>query len=64
MWLPGWLYVALPYICASTGGIALKSFDSLLGHASGTLLLFTGCMIWMMRWNYRQGKNKSIKTKR
>ena len=64
MWLPDWLYETSPYICTTTGAVALKGFDSLLGYASGTLLLFTGCIIWVLRWNYRQDRTRSIKTRR
>ena len=54
MWLPDWLYEALPRIYAILGLVVVYNFETPLGYTSGVILLFTSCIIWFMRRDYRQ----------
>ena len=56
MWLPDWLYELLPYLYTIAGSLTACLFQTPAGFASGFLLLLTGCLIWMMRRDYRQGR--------
>lgn len=56
MWLPDRLYEALPYLYALAGFATATYFDTLVGFASGFLLLLTAGLVWMMRRDYRQGR--------
>ena len=58
MWLPDWVYELLPYLYAAGGVATTWYFETPLGLLSGVLLLATGCLVWMMRRDYRQGRAK------
>ena len=55
MWLPKWFYELLPYLYV-VGALVTASFHTVLGYIGGFLLFFNGCLIWVMRRDYRQGK--------
>ena len=57
MWLPEKFYELLPYLYTIGGVISISYIDTLLGYASGCLLIFTGGLIFMMRRDYRQGRD-------
>ena len=56
MWLPDRLYELLPYLYAVAGFLTATFIDTPVGFASGFILLFTACIVWMMRRDYRQGR--------
>ena len=56
MWLPNWFYEMLPYLYVVAGFATASFLDTPLGYIAGLLLLLTGCLIWMMRRDYRQGR--------
>jgi hypothetical protein len=56
MWLPDKVYELLPYLYAVAGFLTASYFENAVGYASGFLLLLTGCLVWMMRRDYRQGR--------
>jgi hypothetical protein len=56
MWLPEKFYELLPYLYTIGGVIAISYIDTPLGYASGSLLILTGGVIFLMRWDYRQGR--------
>lgn len=56
MWLPDRLYELLPYLYAVAGFLTATFIDTPVGYASGFILLFTACIVWMMRRDYRQGR--------
>ena len=56
MWLPEKFYELLPYLYAIGGVITISYIDTPLGYASGSLLILTGGVIFLMRRDYRQGR--------
>ena len=49
MWLPDWLYKALPFIYAVTGALAVCNGKNSTGQCSGALLFFAALLIWSLR---------------
>ena len=48
MWLPDWLYKALPFIC-SIAGIAIVNYEQNLSvREAGALLILTAIVIWLI----------------
>jgi len=56
MWLPEKFYELLPYLYTIGGVIAISYIDTPLGFISGSLLILTGGIIFLMRRDYRQGR--------
>jgi hypothetical protein len=54
VWLPKWFYELLPYLYI-IAALVTASFHTALGYIGGFLLFFNGCLIWVMRRDYRQG---------
>ena len=57
MWLPHKFYELLPYLYTIGGTITISYVDSSIGYASGCLLLLTGGIIFLMRRDYREGRD-------
>jgi hypothetical protein len=55
MWLPDWLYRALPNLYGLAGLVTVYKFNTLLGICSGVLLITTAGLIFIMRRDYQQG---------
>jgi hypothetical protein len=64
MWLPDWLYRALPNIYGLAGLITIYKFNTPLGISSGVMLILTACLIFAMRRDYRQGNSHYQSKKR
>jgi hypothetical protein len=56
MWLPEKFYELLPYLYTIGGVIAIIYTDTPIGYVSGSLLILTGGVIFLMRRDYRQGR--------
>lgn len=56
MWLPEWLYRALPYLYAAAGMLSLIYSDHPVGKASGLLLLLTAYLVFS--WRSAASKNR------
>lgn len=63
MWLPDKLYEFLPFLYGIAGLVTFYKFDTAIGYASGSLLMLTACLVWMMRRDYRQVNSKKRKYK-
>jgi hypothetical protein len=59
MWMPDKLYELLPFLYGLVGLFTLYKFDTAYGYASGFLLVFTACLVWVMRRDYRKVITKS-----
>ena len=57
MWLPDRLYESLPALYGLGGLVTFYNFENPVGYVSGFMLLLTACIIWLMRRDYRQGRN-------
>jgi len=57
MWLPEKFYELLPYLYTIGGVIAIGYVNTPLGYLSGCLLILTGGVIFLMRRDYRQGRD-------
>lgn len=57
MWLPDWLYEALPFVYVAGGLATISHFDTPAGHGAGALLLFAALVILKMRNDYRNFKD-------
>jgi hypothetical protein len=53
MWLPDWLYKALPFIYAIAGALAVYNGGNLIGRGYGVLLIFTAYLVWSLRKEHR-----------
>ena len=51
--LPDWLYELLPYLYVGIGAISALAIHSIVGIASGLVLISSGAVIWNMRRNFR-----------
>ena len=49
MWLPDWLYKALPIVYALAGLLAIYHASNFIGQGSGVLLFLTAFLIWKLR---------------
>lgn len=56
MWLPDWLYEALPFLYLAAGFAAIFHFDTPAGYGVGALLLLAALLIFKMRMDYRTFK--------
>jgi hypothetical protein len=52
MWLPDWLYKALPFVYALGGTFAIYSADNVVGYGAGALLVLTGFLVFKLRGGY------------
>jgi len=58
MWLPDWLYKALPFVYAVSGMIAVYSGGNFVGYGSGLLLVLTGLMVFKLRAGHATNRQK------
>ena len=49
MWLPDWLYNALPFIYTMGGLLSIYHANNIVGQGSGVLLIFAGFLVWNLR---------------
>ena len=56
MWLPNWLYEAMPFVYALAGILAILQVQTLAGYTVGALLLLAAVMILKMRLDNRNLK--------
>jgi hypothetical protein len=49
MWLPDWLYKALPLLYTVSGVFAIYHAGNLVGQGSGVLLILTALLVWKLR---------------
>ena len=61
MWLPDWLYRALPYIYAAAGIASIYNGENALHVGSGLLLIFTAFLVWKLRSNIKQQTKRTGK---
>jgi hypothetical protein len=57
LWLSDEFYELLPYLYSIGGVITISYTDSPIGYASGCLLSLTGGVIFLMRRDYRHGRD-------
>ena len=56
MWLPDWLYRALPFIYTLFGFLCLFA-GSWMGYLGGCMLLVAALIIWKLRQVHRELRN-------
>jgi len=49
MWLPDWLYKALPHIYMAAGLLSLYHATNMIGKASGVPLILAALFVWHSR---------------
>jgi hypothetical protein len=64
MWLPDWLYNALPFIYAAIGTVAIYFSDRPSVHGPGLLLILIALYILKLRRDYRAASNNCYTKKR
>jgi len=63
MWFQIKLYEFLPVLYGISGLVTFHKFNTVIGYASGILLILTACLVSMMRKDYRQAYIKKRKLK-
>jgi hypothetical protein len=58
LWLPNWLYGALPFGYILVGGATIFSLQGNLAIVSGVLLIVAGIIIWNLRREYRNAERR------
>jgi len=53
MWLPDWLYRALPFLYTIFGLLCLLYTGGWMGYAAGIMLLAAAVIIWMLRKTHK-----------
>lgn len=64
MWLPNWLYNALPFIYAAIGMAAIYLSDRPSINGPGLFLILIALYILKLRWDYRTANKNCYKQKR
>jgi hypothetical protein len=64
MWLPNWLYNALPFIYAAIGMVAIYFSDRPSVNGPGLFLVLIALYILKLRRDYRAGNNNCHTMKR
>jgi hypothetical protein len=54
MFLPTWLYAALPYLYVGVGFLVLGVMDHPIGHLGGATLVAAGIIVWLFRRRHRR----------
>lgn len=53
MWLPDWLYNALPFVYAGGGMLSIYHANHPVAYGSGVLLILTAFLVFKLRKDYR-----------
>lgn len=64
MWLSDKFYEYLPVMYGVAGLVTFYKFETIIGYASGLLLMLTACIVWVMRRDYRHEDVKRREVKR
>jgi hypothetical protein len=58
MWLPDWLYNALPLIYAGGGILSIYHANHPVAYGSGMLLILTAFLVFKLRKDYREKEKR------